>query len=134
VLALVGVAGVPALGGGVLLVPLATGLLQADTFARAGLLPTAAFGMLVAVVGGLALLATAVIVAVRRLSSPHFRQEARARAAFSLWQATRLWVPAATVVLAGLLSPFLLDDLAAALSTTLPSASGELPFADGGAP
>jgi NADH:ubiquinone oxidoreductase subunit 4 (subunit M) len=106
---LLGVAGVPALGGGSLLLPLCAGVLRTDAFARAGLLSNVALALVTCAVVGLVLLGAAVVVALRRLSSPHFRQEARARAAFSPWQALRLWVPAVTIILAGIGMPMLLD-------------------------
>lgn len=101
-LALAIVAGFPALGGGTLLLPLFTGLFDATLLESAGLPRNVVVGVALVIGAGFVLLAAGVVVVVRRISSPHFRPEARARASFSPWQATRLWLPALTLVVAGL--------------------------------
>lgn len=104
VLALVIVAGFPTLAGGSLLLPLLTGLFEAPLLESAGLPRNVVVGVALVIGLGFVLLAVAVVVAVRRISSPHFRPEARAQASFSTWQATRLWLPAIALVVAGVLS------------------------------
>lgn len=106
-LALVIVAGFPVLGGGALLLPLFVGLFQSPVLVAAGLPPNALLVVALVMALGFVMLASAVVVAVRRLSSPHFRPEARARASFSAWQALRLWLPALVIVALGLAAPAL---------------------------
>lgn len=102
VLALAIVAGFPVLGGGTLLLPLLAGLFQSAALESAGLPRNIVVGVGLAIGLGFVLLAVAVVVVVRRISSPHFRPEARARVSFSAWQSLRLWLPALTLVAAGL--------------------------------
>lgn len=119
VLALVIVAGFPALGAGGLLLPLLVGMTASPVLGAAGLPANATFFTAGIMALGFVMLAVAVVIAVRRLSSPHFKQEARARASFSAWQALRLWLPALVVLAFGLLAPRLLPSLDAVTQARL---------------
>ncbi len=100
-LALVLVAGFPALGGGALLLPLFSGLFDSPVLDPAGVPRNIVLVVALVVALGYLLLAVALVIAARRLSSPHFRAEARARASFSGWQSLRLWLPLLVILALG---------------------------------
>jgi formate hydrogenlyase subunit 3/multisubunit Na+/H+ antiporter MnhD subunit len=118
-LALVAVAGAPAFAGGSLLLPLLGGAVAAPAYAAAGMLENVVLGVLAAFAVGLLCLSAGAAVALRRMASPHFRGEARARSSFSASQSARLWVPAFFMLGAGILAPLAVEPVAAAIEAQL---------------